>query len=957
MTTSSHHLRYLAELIALRRGGAGVDRLGSALHDARIDLNPHQIDAALFAYRSPLQDGVILADEVGLGKTIEAGLVMLQHWSEGSRRILVVCPASLRKQWSQELLDKFFLPSTIFETPSWNAAASDGQFNPFEQPEVIICSYHFAAARAEHLALVPWDLVVIDEAHRVRNVYKPENKMGRVLRAALQGRQKLLLTATPLQNSLMELYGLVSFVDEYAFGDARSFRARYSRLSESGVFNQLRDRLRPYCHRTLRRQVTEYVRYTQRIPITQEFVPNDNEQRLYDQVSAYLQREQLYALPSGQRTLMTLVLRKLLASSTFAIAGALETMLRRLKARLRDDDDAQAGLGDELAADFERLDETAEEWQEPPVTLSPMERAALQSEITDLQGLRDQAVAITENTKGQALVQALDIALAKARELGAQDKVLIFTESRRTQDYLLRLLTAEGRGDDTVLFNGSNTDPQSRQIHRDWLARHQGSDRISGSRTADTRAALVDAFRERASIMIATEAAAEGINLQFCSLVVNYDLPWNPQRIEQRIGRCHRYGQQHDVVVVNFLNRNNAADQRVFQLLEEKFRLFSGVFGASDEVLGAVESGVNFQQRIAAIYQSSRDPEQIQQQFDQLQLELETQIDAAMQQTRQQLLEHFDAAVHDRLRVNFEQSQHYLGKLEQNLWLITRALLEDYASFNDENKSFELVQCPPGLVAPDNNQLPGIYRMVRFPEDGHKYRLQHPLAQWVLAKGRSLATPDANLQIDYASHRRNGGAQYSQIEALSGQTGWLQLERLTVSSNDVDEQHLLLAAIDAHGATLDEETTNGLLRVSGEIGDSPITAPPSALHAAIESFSAVVLGEISERNRQYFLDAVEKLDNRAADLKNGLESEIKVLDKEIRSKRAEARAVTDLEAKLVLHRKITQLERERNGKRKGLFEMQDQIDHDKETLIDEVQSRLRQDTESECLFRLRWTIS
>jgi len=129
---------------------------------------------------------------------------------------------------------------------------------------------------------------------------------------------------------------------------------------------------------------------------------------------------------------------------------------------------------------------------------------------------------------------------------------------------------------------------------------------------------LVEYFRDEAVIMIATEAGAEGINLQFCSLVVNYDLPWNPQRIEQRIGRCHRYGQRHDVVVVNFLNRKNAADQRVYQLLSEKFKLFEGVFGASDEVLGNIESGVDFEKRIAQIYQQCRTEDEIQSAFDAL---------------------------------------------------------------------------------------------------------------------------------------------------------------------------------------------------------------------------------------------------------------------------------------------------------------------------------------------------
>src|SRR5208283_831747 len=173
-----------------------------------------------------------------------------------------------------------------------------------------------------------------------------------------------------------------------------------------------------------------------------------------------------------------------------------------------------------------------------------------------------------------------------------------------------------------VLFNGSNNDEGSKQIYANWLQRHQGTDRVTGSKSADMRSALVDYFRERGQIMIATEAGAEGINLQFCSLVVNYDLPWNPQRIEQRIGRCHRYGQKHDVVVVNFLNRNNEADQRVFRLLAEKFSLFEGVFGASDEVLGAIESGVDFEKRIAAIYQRCRTPAEIKASFDQLQLEL-----------------------------------------------------------------------------------------------------------------------------------------------------------------------------------------------------------------------------------------------------------------------------------------------------------------------------------------------
>ena len=169
-------------------------------------MNPHQIEAALFAFHSPLSKGALLADEVGLGKTIEAGLVLSQKWAEGKRRILVITPASLRKQWHQEIREKFFLPCTILESRSYNDAVKRGRLRPFEvNGSVVICSYQFARAKAADVNAVRWELVVIDEAHRLRNVYKPSNVTANTLKTALKDVPKLLLTATPLQNSLLEL--------------------------------------------------------------------------------------------------------------------------------------------------------------------------------------------------------------------------------------------------------------------------------------------------------------------------------------------------------------------------------------------------------------------------------------------------------------------------------------------------------------------------------------------------------------------------------------------------------------------------------------------------------------------------------------------------------------------------------------------------------------------------------
>jgi adenine-specific DNA-methyltransferase len=557
--------KYFAYELTKRYPPDSVEKLTGAVASAQVDLNPHQVDAALFAFQSPLSKGALLADEVGLGKTIEAGLVLSQKWAERRRRILIITPSNLRKQWFQELAEKFFLPCRILEAKSYNAAMKQGQLRPFEAPEIVICSYQFAKSKAGEVQAIAWDLVVIDEAHRLRNVYKPSNVIANTLKVALAGKDKLLLTATPLQNSLLELFGLVSFIDEHTFGDLKSFCEQFANLNQEQVFETLKARLKPVCHRTLRRQVTAYIPFTKRLPLVEEFTPEESEDRLYHLVSEYLQRENLQALPTGQRSLMPLVLRKLLASSTFAIAGALTSISNRLKAKLRQQEPARP-LEEELDEDYEALDETVEEWSngESVESLTETDRAAIEQEIADLDAFAALATSIEHNAKGKALLKALDIAFSKAREFGGAEKAIIFTESRRTQDYLLRLLSDSPWHEGVVLFNGSNTDESSRHILAEWLDRHQGSDRVTGSRTADMRSALVDYFREQGHIMIATEAGAEGINLQFCSLVVNYDLPWNPQRIEQRIGRCHRYGQKHDVVVVNFLNRKNAADQRVY---------------------------------------------------------------------------------------------------------------------------------------------------------------------------------------------------------------------------------------------------------------------------------------------------------------------------------------------------------------------------------------------------------
>lgn len=946
---TEYHAKLFAHELSRRHSVADAEKLAGALMDAQVDLNPHQVEAALFAFKSPLSKGAILADEVGLGKTIEAGLVLAQKWTEGRRRILVITPANLRKQWAQELAEKFFLPSVILEARNYNKLAKDGVRHPFEQKALVICSFQFAARHADELMVIPWDLVVIDEAHRLRNVYRPDNRIGKALKGALANAPKVLLTATPLQNSLMELYGLVSLIDDYAFGDAKSFRAQYARLAGDNQFDELKGRLKPVCHRTLRRQVLEYIRYTNRIPITQEFVPTDAEQKLYDMVSDYLRRPSLQALPSSQRTLMTLIMRKLLASSTFAIAGALDSLARKLERQLRNDKGLRQKLEEEISEDYEEYEEVADEWEaegEEPELLTPDDIANIETEIADLRAFRDLAVSISENAKGQALLSALRAGFAKALELGGAEKTIIFTESRRTQEYLVRLLGENGYDGKLVLFNGSNADPHSKAIYAAWVERHKGTDRVTGSRTADMRAALVDYFRENASIMIATEAAAEGINLQFCSMVVNYDLPWNPQRIEQRIGRCHRYGQRYDVVVVNFLNKNNAADQRVYELLAEKFKLFSGVFGASDEVLGAIESGVEFEKRIVSIYQNCRSTEHIEAEFERLRTEMESNITVTMEDTRRKLLENFDAEVHDRLKINMSQSKEYLDRYARMLWAVTKHELGKQAKFDDDYFTFSLKSSPGGI-----DVAPGSYFMARHGIDGHRYRLGHPLAQHLLAAAAMRNLNGASVAFDYTAWPQTAVA----IERFIGKAGTLVAHKLSVRGAD-DQDHIILAAITDEGTRLDPKAAMRLFELPARIDGAAELTLPDPVRQAIDAERKSILDDMAARQSAWFDEEIDKLDNWAEDKRAGLKADLKELDEQIKALKKEIRQTGNLPDKLVLQRQTRTLETRRDEAWRAYDAAAKDIEVQKDGLLDQVEERLGQSVSDEELFAIRFEI-
>ena len=628
--------------------------------ESHIDPNPHQINAFCAAIDAMKTGGMVLADEVGLGKTIEAGLVLRYMLESGAKKVLIALPASLRKQWELELEDKFDLSSVILDrltvehdAKNWHRKLADRQ-----GVMIVITSYDYSSNLMKRFPDVKWDFLIIDEAHNLRNLNS--TKRAKRLYALSGGIPKILLTATPLQNSLMDLYGLISFIDPRIFGSEQVFRQRYMKDED---YDDLKRELTPVLYRTLRKDVADYMHFVKRICRTVDFELSPDEIELYERVNLFLKRDVLYSIPASNRGLIILVIRKLMASSSFALVETFEVLKKRLEKLYEGTRSADAQEGFDLFWSFveDEIDESGFEETEDEDTAA--QKAYIQEELDEAKSIIDVAKRIKTNSKISALRKALEIGFSYQRENGIAQKAVVFTESKRTQKYIAAELRKSGYSeDDILLFNGDFDDTMTKEIYRAWQVKNFGN--ANYGRSVEYKHAIVDYFKEHAKILICTDAGSEGLNLQFCNTVINYDLPWNPMKIEQRIGRCHRYGQQNDVVAINLLNTQNEADKRVYEILSKKFELFEGVFGASDIALGALESGTNFEKMVLDIYQSCNTTTEFRKAFDKLDRKLNAKRDKNACKLRSILITESSGAKKQALEGTKKDIDHYLQEVD-----------------------------------------------------------------------------------------------------------------------------------------------------------------------------------------------------------------------------------------------------------------------------------------------------
>lgn len=980
---TKYHSKYYANFLSLQQPSRGVQRLWSSLLNATIDLNPHQIDWALFFFDNPLNKWIMLADEVWLGKTIEAWLILCQLRSERKRKILLVVPASLRKQWVAELQEKFHIPAKIMDWPIYRKMVdNDDATNPFNQDAIIVTSYSFAWSENnekyntwDHIENIKRDLVVFDEAHKLRNIYKDldsdlEDFIGKDKEEAQRKRstakklfdrfentKKLLLTATPLQNSLLELFWLMNFVDPYSFADLDSFKEQYNpQIVTQSDLNILRNRIQPYFHRTLRKQVAWDIKYTQRKPLTQEYQWSFEEETFYEQVSEFLRTSKIFQNKNGQvNYLVILIYRKLLASSVPAVLGTLKWLCKRIekeieeiKKKTRKEWKSKVIIDDEDIVDIYK-EETEEKdfsmWNILDENIDEGTILKLEWDLKEIQKIIELWEKINDDNKADALLQAIHTAYQQLDELGARKKVLIFTESRRTQDYLHSFLENNGYGWKIVCFNGDNNSPIVRKIYNDWKAEYEHTAYFSWSLTSDTRASIVDYFKSTAEIMIATESASEWVNLQFCSLVINYDLPWNPQRVEQRIGRSHRYWQEFDVIVINIINTKNRADQRVFELLNQKFSLFQWLFGASDTVLWALESGIDIEKTILEIYQTCRTKEEIDQAFDKLQEDMSTIVASRMEETKEKVLNRLDEDVARRLKDKKQESELLLSMMQERLMKLVKFECRKYIQ-DIWIHAFQLSK------SPKSNITTWIYSFDTKKTAGYLLRSSDSLGQYCIEKALSREIQEWGIVFNLSKHE----TKISVLENLKWKSWYLMISKLIINAYATEEYLVHSWVIDSW-EIIDEEIVEKMMSL---FGDEFYAIISNDIKDKLQSIEKWLIEDIKvtsrDINQEYFVMEMDKLDHWADDLKVSLEKQRKAIKTEIGNLKKEYRSAQQLEEKVELQRKIRNLEQKESKLRREINELEDQIDKKKEVLIDEIEKRLDAQSNIEELFTIRWEI-
>ena len=814
-----------------------------------IEIYPFQIAAASFALRSPYQKGAVLCDEAGMGKSHEAMLVINQKWLEGYSRILLVIPnADLLHQWT-EMLERFYTVPYVVLTnrDQWRQNTSEDNSNAFIQDAIVITTYDFAADNEEAAKVVNWDLTVFEEANALSPVYQEDNKQAKALKRIAGDSFKLLLTGTPIEKNIMDLYGLIWFIDKTLLPGEKEFLARYLRRPEN--YPELSERVSRYCFRTLRSQANLYAKVTERVLLTVEYTPGKAERQLYDLLYAYINQPEKRAFPEMNQYDLALRLLGLLGSSTAAILQTIKGIVKRLQ-------------GLENAAD----------------------------ELSQWQEIQTAAESIPQDAKAGELLTVLKQGFSLMKKTGAKQKAVIFTESVETQKMLQNLLSDRYR---TLAYNGS----------------------------ADY--SVIRQFKEDGEVLISTDNGAKGFNLEEAAFIIHYDLPYNTLKLEQRIDRCHRLGQENDVLSVAFIDKNNFADVRKLELVNKRMLVTDGVFGITDDVLGGFTDDVKA--AFPVIAQRLRPRAQIEQAYRQTLSTHEEDNRQTVSAAEDILFTTFTKELADKVKINPKYVNRRGQELNNDLWEITKWFFTRYNEKNDDCR-FVIDETTRTITATEYRELPVLF----YYWTGSRNRPYRSQKMYGMAKdfkpkaGQITLSSIIGRGILHELECANEGVLTIPAVQESCQ---IALYTVTLVSGSSRTEHAVLCGLTDSGKALDDAACRSIfdLPVESSTEDerrSPHwlkgTSRPHPLDRLVPSDK--MMAEQLERLSPAQAEEMERMRQQVSADKAALSRELNTLDSQVQQAQAELEAVTgDRLKRLAAQKKINQLRQEYMKRQENQF--------------------------------------
>ena len=802
-----------------------------------IEIYPFQIAAASFALRSPYQKGAVLCDEAGMGKSHEAMLVINQKWLEGYSRILLVIPnADLLHQWT-EMLERFYTVPYVVLTSrkEWQALSAPAHPNAFIQDAIVITTYDFAADNAEAAKVVNWDLTVFEEANALSPVYQKDNKLAKALKRIAGDSFKLLLTGTPIEKNIMDLYGLIWFIDETLLPEEKEFLVRYLRRPEN--YPELSEQVSRYCFRTLRSQAKHYAKVTERVLLTVEYTPGKTERQLYELLYSYINQPEKKAFPEMNQYDLALRLLGLLGSSTAAILQTIKGIVKRLQ-----------GL--------ENVAEELTQWQE----------------------IQTVAESIPQDAKTGELLTVLKHGFSLIKKTGAKQKVVIFTESVETQKMLQNLLSIQYR---TLAYNGS------------------------------TDYSVIRQFKKDGEVLISTDNGAKGFNLEEAAFIIHYDLPYNTLKLEQRIDRCHRLGQENDVLSVAFIDKNNFADVRKLELVNKRMLVTDGVFGITDDVLGGFTDDVKA--AFPVISQRLRPRAQIEQTYRQTLSTYKEDNRQTVSAAEDILFTTFTKELAEKVKINPKYVNCRGRELNNDLWEITKWFFTCYNEKNDDCR-FVIDESNRTITATEYRELPVLF----YYWTGSRNRPYRSQKMYGMAKdfnpkaGQITLSSIIGRGILHELECANEGVLTIPTVPEPCQ---IALYTVTLVSGSSCTEHAVLCGLTDSGKTLDDAACRSILDLPVERSTENERRTPHWLKGSSRPHpldrlvpSDKMIAEQLERLSPAQADEIERMKQQVAADKAELSRELNTLDSQVQQAQAELEAVTgDRLKRLSAQKRVTQL--------------------------------------------------